>query len=62
MTTLTVQLKYKKTTPGTVVYHEISNDLGLDKSVPSVYIRKDAMAQLIGTGTIPTEITVTVTV
>ena len=52
----------RKQTKGTFVYEEISNDLAVELAVPTLYIRKDAMAQLIGTGTIPNEITVTVTV
>jgi len=57
-----VTMTLKKQTKGTFVYEEKSNDAGLEKTVPSLYIRKAAMAQLIGTGTIPNEITVTVTV
>jgi len=57
-----IQMTLRKQTKGTFVYEEISNDLAVELAVPTLYIRKDAMAQLIGTGTIPNEITVTVTV
>ena len=57
-----VTMTLKKQTKGTFVYEETSNDLELEKTIPTLYIRKAAMAQLIGTGTIPNEITVTVEV
>jgi len=57
-----VTMTLKKQTKGTFVYEETSNDLAVELAVPTLYIRKAAMSQLIGTGTIPNEITVTVEV
>jgi len=59
---VTITMTQKKATPGTFVYEETSNDAGVERIIPSLYIRKAALTQMIGTGTIPDEITVTVEV